>query len=119
MIPAPVVEHIDGVYVVRDDLIPGGTKRSFADQLIPPGSEVVYTSPAYGGAQIAIAHAAAERGAKATIFCAKRSQPHPRIWKPIAPAPRLFRFPTATSATSRPKLALTVKKPAPSCFPLA
>jgi hypothetical protein len=78
MIPAPVVELIDGVYVVRDDLIPGGTKRSFADQLISPGSEVVYTSPAYGGAQIAIAHAAAERGAKATIFCAKRSQPHPR-----------------------------------------
>jgi hypothetical protein len=78
MIPPPVVQVIDGVHVVRDDLIPGGTKRCFADQLIPLGSEVVYASPVYGGAQIALAHAAAERGARATIFCAKRNTAHPR-----------------------------------------
>lgn len=78
MIAPPVVEQIDGVYVVRDDLIAGGTKRSFADQLIRGHAEVVYASPVYGGAQIAIAHAAKENGVLATIFCAKRNNPHPR-----------------------------------------
>jgi hypothetical protein len=78
VIPDPVIELIDNIYVVRDDLIPGGTKRCFADRLIAPSTEVVYASPVFGGAQIAIAHAAAERGAQATIFCAKRNKPHDR-----------------------------------------
>ena len=56
MIPPPVVEELaPGVFVVRDDLLLGGTKRCFADQLILGHREVVYASPAYGGAQIAIA----------------------------------------------------------------
>ena len=79
MIPAPVVEkHSSGVWLVRDDHISGGTKRCFADKLIKGHEEVVYASPVYGGAQIAIAHAARENGARATIFCAKRGTPHPR-----------------------------------------
>jgi cysteine synthase len=78
MIGLPVIEKIEGVYVVRDDFIPGGTKRCFADSLIKGHAEVVYASPVYGGAQIAIAHAARENGVMATIFCAKRKQPHPR-----------------------------------------
>lgn len=79
MIPAPVVEEVDdGVFVVRDDLLLGGTKRCYADELIRGHREVVYASPAYGGAQIAIAHAAIEHGAQATIFVAKRKAPHQR-----------------------------------------
>ena len=78
MIAPPLVQDHDGILVVRDDHIPGGTKRSFADQLIAGHREVVYASPAYGGAQIAIAHAARELGVEATIFCAKRNRPHPR-----------------------------------------
>lgn len=78
MIAPPAVQEHDGILVVRDDHIPGGTKRSFADQLISGHNEVVYASPAYGGAQIAIAHAAREVNVRATIFCAKRSRPHPR-----------------------------------------
>ncbi len=78
MIASPLVQNHDGILVVRDDCIPGGTKRSFADQLITGHCEVVYSSPVYGGAQIAIAHAARELGVQATIFCAKRNRPHPR-----------------------------------------
>ena len=78
MIPDPVVEKVEGIYVVRDDLILGGTKRCFTDALVLGHEEVVYASPAYGGAQIAIAHAAKEAGSMATIFCAKRKYPHSR-----------------------------------------
>jgi hypothetical protein len=61
MIPDPVVEEREpGVFVVRDDLLMGGTKRCYADQLIRGHREVVYASPAYGGAQIAIAWSARE-----------------------------------------------------------
>ena len=56
MIAEPVVQELEpGVFVVRDDLLVGGTKRCYADHLIRGNREVVYASPAYGGAQIAIA----------------------------------------------------------------
>ena len=47
MIADPVVEKIDGIFVVRDDFIKGGTKRCFADKLIYGFDEVVYASPVY------------------------------------------------------------------------
>lgn len=79
MIPEPTVDRLrEDVFVVRDDLVVGGTKRCFVDRLIAGHREVVYASPAYGGAQIAIAHAASELGVLATIFVAKRKQPHAR-----------------------------------------
>ncbi len=78
MLPAPVVELIDGVYVVRDDLIPGGTKRRYIDDAVQaPYDEFVYASPVYGGAQIALAHACSLAGKRATIFCAQRKELHP------------------------------------------
>lgn len=74
----PVIKEHEGVLVVRDDYIRGGSKRRFADQMIRGHREVVYASPVYGGAQIALAHAGAEIGVKVTIFCAKRNTPHAR-----------------------------------------
>lgn len=94
MIGPPVVQRIDGVFVVRDDLIPGGTKRCFADQLIKCRREVVYASPVYGGAQIAIAHSARENGVKATIFCAKRNTPHPRSLEANCAGAKIVQVPT-------------------------
>lgn len=78
MIPDAKFNLIDDTFVVRDDLIAGGTKRSFADGVISGHEEVVYASPVYGGAQIAIAHAARELGIRSTIICAKRNKPHAR-----------------------------------------
>jgi threonine dehydratase len=74
----PVVETYEGIRVVRDDLFPGGTKARFLSVLFQGVDEVVYASPAEGGAQFAIATIAAKLGKRATIFVAKRAVPHPR-----------------------------------------
>jgi hypothetical protein len=78
----PASEMHDGVLVVRDDLFPGGTKaRYLADLFAKPGvDELVYASPAEGGAQTALAHCARDVGKRATIFVAKRAEPHPRAF---------------------------------------
>ncbi len=74
----PVVREHDGITVVRDDLFPGGTKARFLPVLFADAAEVVYASPAEGGAQTALAHTAARLGKRATIFVAKRAKPHAR-----------------------------------------
>lgn len=94
MIRSPEIQKIEGVYVVRDDLIPGGTKRVFVDQLIIGRREVVYASPVYGGAQIAIAHAARDSGVMATIFCAKRTVPHARTLESYRIGAKIVQVPT-------------------------
>lgn len=78
-LPAPVVEEHGGVMVVRDDLLPGGTKMRAILPLIErtPAGEFVYPSPAYGYAQVALAHCARMAGRAATVFTAKRASPHP------------------------------------------
>ncbi|RWX72574.1 pyridoxal-phosphate dependent enzyme [Mesorhizobium sp. M2A.F.Ca.ET.039.01.1.1] len=77
MIAPQVIEH-EGIAVVRDDLFPGGTKARFLPVLFEDADEVVYASPAEGGAQTALATVAAQLGKKATIFVAQRAEPHPR-----------------------------------------
>ena len=77
MIKPQVIEH-DGVAVVRDDLFPGGTKARFLPLLFVGVNEVVYASPAEGGAQTALAAVAAQLDRRATLFVAQREQPHPR-----------------------------------------
>tara|TARA_R110002126_G_scaffold80981_1_gene199985 strand:+ start:323 stop:1027 length:705 start_codon:yes stop_codon:yes gene_type:complete len=74
----PIVKTHEGITVVRDDLFPGGTKARFLPVLFDGADEVVYASPAEGGAQTALAHVAAVLGKRATIFVAKRKQPHDR-----------------------------------------
>jgi cysteine synthase len=75
----PHVKIHDGVHVVRDDLFAGGTKARFVPQLFSGADEVVYASPAEGGAQFALATVAQALGKRATIFVARRAQPHPRV----------------------------------------
>lgn len=74
----PIVKVHDGISVIRDDLFPGGTKARFLPVLFNDADEVVYASPCEGGAQTALAHTAAKIGKRATIFIAKRKQPHNR-----------------------------------------
>lgn len=75
-----VFEWVEGIQVVRDDLIPGGTKQRVIPAFLEAygAREYVYASPAYGYAQIALAHACASLGLRATVFVAKRNTPHPR-----------------------------------------
>lgn len=56
MIDPPVIERFGKILVVRDDLVPGGTKARVLPDLLRGGQEYVYASPAYGYAQIALAH---------------------------------------------------------------
>lgn len=74
----PIVREHDGVWVIRDDLFPGGTKARFVPVLFDGADEVVYASPAEGGAQTALATVAKDLSRRATIFVAARAKLHPR-----------------------------------------
>jgi hypothetical protein len=80
----PVIVKHDGILVVRDDLLAGGTKRRVIPALFDDHDEYVYAGPVQGYAQLALAIAALEHGKHATVFCAKRRIRHPRTEAVIA-----------------------------------
>lgn len=77
-VPAPIIVEHDGVLVVRDDLLPGGTKARFIGAFFDGADEAVYATPAEGGAQTALATVARRLGKRATIFVAARRRMHNR-----------------------------------------
>ena len=82
------------LFVLRDDLLPGGTKSVVLPALLPRGvSEVVYASPVYGGFQIAIAEYCKAHGLKATIFSAKRAVMHANTKRAKAAGARIVQVP--------------------------
>jgi hypothetical protein len=89
----PVVELLDGRLIVRDDLLPGGTKCRGLAGMLTPGVEYAYASPAEGFAQIALAITAAQLGAAATIFVAKRNAPHARTAAALAAGAKVIQVP--------------------------
>jgi hypothetical protein len=95
-LPPPVIEEIEGILVVRDDLIPGGTKRRVLDQLLSQSidPEFVYASPAYGYAQVALAYSCTQLGRQATIFTAKRKELHPRTLEAKRAGAKIVMVPT-------------------------
>ena len=70
---------VDGVTVVRDDLLPGGSKRRFLSPLLGelPEREFVFGGPAEGYAQVALGWSAIDTGKQATFFIAARQHEHP------------------------------------------
>ena len=74
--PEPVLEDHGGVIVVRDDLIPGGTKARVLPAIMNGAAEYVYASPVCGYAQVALAIVARHMGKRATVFCAARKTRH-------------------------------------------
>ncbi len=75
-LPDFLVERLEGGrFVLRDDIVPGGTKRRALGVLLRRDTENVYAGPAFGYAQVALAYAAADRKALATVFVAKRAEP--------------------------------------------
>lgn len=68
------IEKYGNINVVRDDLLPGGTKRRFIYKFLtshPNVKEWVYASPRVGYAQVALAHACKDLGLKATVVIPK------------------------------------------------
>ena len=86
-----IIENHSGVNVLRDDLLPGGTKSVFIGQLLDPSKDFyVYASPVYGGFQIALAHHCSSIGKRAVIFSAKRSQPYSNTLKAKAAGATIY-----------------------------
>ena len=75
----PRIEEVGGVIVVRDDLLPGGTKRRALTPLMAgwPEREFVFGGPAQGHAQLAMAWSSVDTGKTATYFVAERHRLHP------------------------------------------
>lgn len=92
-LPDPVLSEHDGFLVVRDDLLPGGTKRRAVHVLFDDRAEYVYASPAYGFAQVALAYAARDHGKRATIFVAKRKEMHPLTREACEAGAHIFEVP--------------------------
>lgn len=94
-LPAPVIETVEGFLVVRDDLLPGGTKRRVLEPLVAsaPAAEFVYAPPAYGYAQIALAYSCSAAGKQATVFVAKRKALHARTAEAKAAGARVVEVP--------------------------
>lgn len=73
------IEKYKNINVLRDDLLPGGTKSIIAYDIIKKNKnkkEFVYASPVYGGFQIALSIYCKMLGKKATIFCARHKIKH-------------------------------------------
>lgn len=79
-VPPIEIDEIEGIRVVRDDRVLGGTKRRVLDRVVAgiEADELVYATPAYGFAQIALAGACRAAGKRATIFVAARQERHAR-----------------------------------------
>jgi len=79
--PAPIMEVVEGIHVVRDDLLASGSKARGLDFLIGHSptnqgiEEWVYgSSPAHGYAQISLPVVCGKYGKKAVIFMADRDK---------------------------------------------
>ena len=74
-----VTEQIDDMlWVVRDDLLDGGSKTRFLPYLIGNADELVFGGPFCGGAPLALSVIGKQYGRKVTLFYAARKTLHPR-----------------------------------------
>jgi hypothetical protein len=105
-IDPPVIREHQGVLVVRDDLIPGGTKRRVLPAMLAGGVEYAYASPAYGYAQVALAYSCREVGSRATIFTARRSVPHTRTVEARDAGAKIVMVPNGYLSVVRARLAV-------------
>jgi hypothetical protein len=90
------IETHNGIHVLRDDRLPGGTKSVLIQHIVdkhPGVDEFVYASPVYGGFQIALSMYCHQHGKQATIFCAKRKHKHPNTKRCIQNGAKIVEVP--------------------------
>jgi len=75
-IAPPVLATHEGVVVLRDDMLEGGSKVRVAPGLLGSSDEWVFAGPAQGYAQVALAIACEMTGKRAVFFTAARKEPH-------------------------------------------
>jgi threonine dehydratase len=78
----PIIELHEGFQIVREDLVPGGTKARILPEILKDidADEFVYPSTTYGYGPLAVAHAAKELGKKAVLFYPARNREN---WTPM------------------------------------
>lgn len=81
---APQIQEVGSLKVLRDDLLPGGTKLRFLPFLVAGASEIVYGGPFCGAAQVALSVIGKESGQKVTLFTAERKELHQRQKQAVA-----------------------------------
>lgn len=72
----PAIEEHEGVLVVREDLVAGGSKIRFLPHIVGDAEEIVFGGPFCGGAPYALSVWGSRMGAKITLFYAKRKELH-------------------------------------------
>ena len=92
-LPPPVLEERDGIVVLRDDLLPGGSKRRVLPRLLVGAEEFVFGGPAQGYAQVALAYSCRDEGKLATYFVAKRNTLHPLTAEARAAGAKIVQVP--------------------------
>lgn len=88
-----ILQQHNGVTVVRDDLLQGGSKTRFLPYLLAGQKEVVFGAPFCGGAPLALSYVGKEMGIQVTIFYAKRNELHPYQRKVLENGGRIFNVP--------------------------
>lgn len=68
------LEQHDGISVLREDLIPGGSKSRFVPALVGGAREIVFGGPFCGGAPVALSEVGKRLGIPVTIFYAQRKE---------------------------------------------
>ncbi len=83
--PEPVLKKYEHITVLRDDLLPAGSKSRFLDRLIGGTISVkewVYgSSPRVGYGQVSLAYVSSKWKKKSTMFLAEANELHPNSLK--------------------------------------
>lgn len=71
----------NGLHILRDDLLPGGTKRRGLEILLKdmPQTECVYAGTIFGHGALALTLACADHGKRARLFLASNDTDHPML----------------------------------------
>lgn len=79
----PQIRKHERFHVVRDDLLPGGTKRRVLHRLVPgfPEDEIVYPSDPFGHGQYALALACADHQKRCTIISTRPTRKSELLYK--------------------------------------
>jgi hypothetical protein len=80
----PIIDRVSTrIAVVREDLLPGGSKMRFLPYVVGDAKHIVFGGPFCGGAPYALSVLGRFTGKKITLFYAKRAQLHARQAKAI------------------------------------
>tara|TARA_E500000331_G_scaffold57142_3_gene51334 strand:+ start:1970 stop:2695 length:726 start_codon:yes stop_codon:yes gene_type:complete len=91
--PKPIIEEHNRFLVVRDDLVPGGSKMRFLPYLVKDAKEVVFGGPFCGGAPYALSVWGGRTKTKVTLFYAKRKELHIRQKKALKNGATIYQVP--------------------------